>query len=228
MNSVVCAVDQYDTPARIRSYENRNDYDNLLRECKIWEAARATSAASTFFEPITIGRYGQKFVDGALRHNNPIEIADLEAGAMFPGEEKMIVSLGTGVEPPHDVTGNAMKLVETLAHLVTDTEHRNIMFRDSHRAMVDEGRLYRFNVAQGLASVGLEEHKDKDKIAMLTSRYLKNPDTRQSFASCAEVMNKGGQRLQYVGGERLASFRTKQAASHIDACVCQYCNRGQS
>ena len=29
--------------------------DPMLEICKIWEAARATSAASTFFEPIEIG-----------------------------------------------------------------------------------------------------------------------------------------------------------------------------
>ncbi len=67
------------SPARIRSYYQSQDQDTLLRECRIWEAARATSAASTFFPSIKIGRYQQTFIDGALLNNNPIEIADDES-----------------------------------------------------------------------------------------------------------------------------------------------------
>lgn len=62
----------------IRSYRSGDgEWDDLYDICKIWEAARATSAASTFFPPIQIGY--QKYVDGALRYNNPIEKADQES-----------------------------------------------------------------------------------------------------------------------------------------------------
>ena len=60
----VCATRaENSAPAVLRSYEsNRNDpfYDI----CQIWEAVRATSAASTFFEPIQIGPNEETFVDG--------------------------------------------------------------------------------------------------------------------------------------------------------------------
>ena len=39
----------------------------------IWEACRATSAAATFFDPVSIGPYGEEFIDGATESNNPIE-----------------------------------------------------------------------------------------------------------------------------------------------------------
>lgn len=55
----------------IRSYENIEAHGSLTG-AKIWEAARATSAASTFFEPISIGDHGERFTDGALIHNNPV------------------------------------------------------------------------------------------------------------------------------------------------------------
>jgi len=42
----------------------------MLNKVKIWEAARATSAATSFFNPITIGT--ESFVDGATGANNPI------------------------------------------------------------------------------------------------------------------------------------------------------------
>jgi len=50
---------------------------------KIWEAARATSAATLFFDPITIGRFNQTFVDGAGGHNNPVEAIYGEAVARW-------------------------------------------------------------------------------------------------------------------------------------------------
>lgn len=75
----VCAAQGVNADAVvIRSYKSGDDeWDDLYDICKIWEAARATSAASTFFPPIQIGY--QKYVDGALRYNNPIEKADQES-----------------------------------------------------------------------------------------------------------------------------------------------------
>jgi predicted acylesterase/phospholipase RssA len=75
----VCAVQGSNSDSVvIRSYKNgMGEWDELYPICKIWEAARATSAASTFFDPIKIGH--QRYVDGALRHNNPIEKASEES-----------------------------------------------------------------------------------------------------------------------------------------------------
>ena len=62
----------------IPSYQSGSgEWDDLYDICKIWKAARATSAASTCFDPIQIGH--QKYVDSALRYNNPIEKADQES-----------------------------------------------------------------------------------------------------------------------------------------------------
>lgn len=46
-------------------HEPRNTGD-----VKIWQAARATSAAPLYFSPIKVGEY--KLVDGALAANNPL------------------------------------------------------------------------------------------------------------------------------------------------------------
>lgn len=61
----VCAVEGLNADAVvIRSYKSK-EFDDLYGVCKIWEAARATSAASTFFDPINIA--GRDYVDGALK-----------------------------------------------------------------------------------------------------------------------------------------------------------------
>jgi predicted acylesterase/phospholipase RssA len=61
-------------------------------EWKIWEAARATSAAMKYFEPIKIA--GVEYRDGGLMYNNPIAMLHAEACDVFEGREQVIVSLG--------------------------------------------------------------------------------------------------------------------------------------
>ena len=94
-----------------------------------------------------------------------------------------------------------MNLIQTLAKIVTDSEERNRIFRSAHLDMVADNRLYRFNVDQGLAAVGLEEYKSVDQIANSTDRYLDDPDVMRSVGKCAELMRDGGQRLDLLGGE---------------------------
>lgn len=56
-------------PVFLRSYRNPQDI-SLLPDIKIWEAARATSAAPYYFKPMQVGPY--KLVDGGLGANNPL------------------------------------------------------------------------------------------------------------------------------------------------------------
>lgn len=64
------------------------------------QAARATSAAPTYFEPLKIETGGAAgyyaLVDGGLYANNPAMCALVEARRMFGQEDVMLVSLGTG------------------------------------------------------------------------------------------------------------------------------------
>ena len=53
----------------LRSYTNPLD-PSLIPNIKLWEAARATSAAPYYFEPIKVGKY--ELVDGGLGANNPL------------------------------------------------------------------------------------------------------------------------------------------------------------
>ena len=66
---------------------------------KIWEAARATSAAPTFFEPVQlqIGNKERNLIDGGIFINSPAVSAYAEAKRIFPDEKDFFVlSLGTG------------------------------------------------------------------------------------------------------------------------------------
>ncbi|KAI9834433.1 MAG: hypothetical protein M1826_002587 [Phylliscum demangeonii] len=221
----VCAVRQDDSTAVIRSYRTRAN-DRLHSICKIWEAARATSAASRLFEPITIGPFNQKFVDGGLRHNNPIDLVDIESEALWPKHDRLIISIGTGIAPGRAVNGNLMSLIETLAKIVTDSEERNRIFRTRHPEMISQNRLYRFNVDQGLNAVGLEEYQAVDLIATTTDRYLDDPDVVTDMEKCAEVMKDGGQRLNMVGGEELVEIEEAKKLGQLMCTNCEHCLQG--
>ena len=81
---------------------------HLQTKCKIWEAARATSAAPTYFQPANID--GHWFVDGGLVANDPSMAALTEAAALFGGTENinMLLSVGSGHREsvPIDVNPN--------------------------------------------------------------------------------------------------------------------------
>ncbi|CAD0083511.1 unnamed protein product, partial [Aureobasidium vineae] len=67
-------------------------------ELRIWEAARATSAAPTYFTPFSHPSSKQTYYDGGVYHNNPINIAERERKLIWPEvkEPDVVISIGTG------------------------------------------------------------------------------------------------------------------------------------
>lgn len=74
-------------------------------EHEIWEVARATSAAPTYFDPIIID--GEEYFDGGIGYNNPVALVfdEVMSKSGPPGACTMIeifdllVSIGTGQKP---------------------------------------------------------------------------------------------------------------------------------
>ncbi|RDL41440.1 uncharacterized protein BP5553_01419 [Venustampulla echinocandica] len=182
----VCATRTGNTEVAIlRSYDT-TEPKLLFDECKIWEACRATSAATTFFDPIKIGKYGQQFADGGVLYNNPIQPVEREASAIWPGcmESAVIVSIGTGSAPGGAFKGNLKKIIDGMKKIVTETERTDNDFFRAHQAMFVHNRLYRFNVFHGLADVGLEESKEKEKVANVTQTFLERADVQNLTNTC--------------------------------------------
>ena len=73
----------------------KDDYDFYM-----WQAARATSAAPTYFEVFKLNHLRSKeyyaLIDGAVFANNPAMCAYAEAKRIFPDDSLFILSLGTG------------------------------------------------------------------------------------------------------------------------------------
>jgi patatin-like phospholipase/acyl hydrolase len=63
-------------PVFLRSYKPNlstmepDEINALLPDIKVWQAARATSAAPSYFKPFNVGKYD--LIDGGLGANNPL------------------------------------------------------------------------------------------------------------------------------------------------------------
>lgn len=71
-------------------------------ELKIWEAARGTSAAPTYYKSFTHAATKHEYLDGGLFHNNPVNVADTERKLIWTDQAlrnpDIIVSIGSGFQ----------------------------------------------------------------------------------------------------------------------------------
>ena len=162
----------------LRSYATEHAVDSLsTSDCKIWEAARATSAAATFFDPIAIGQ--QEYVDGATGHNNPVESVLREADTIWKDARSRIqclMSIGTGVPDPQDFGDNLKEVVDTLKAISTETEETERRFLRNSASFGIADRYFRFNVSKGLSTIGLDEHdqKNRGRVIAASEAYLED------------------------------------------------------
>lgn len=83
-------------PAKLfRTYNNRFQRHSA-DQCQIWEAARATSCAPSFFPEIKVD--GVYYSDGGLGYNNPTKVMLQEAQSLWGPDQRIgcLLSLGTG------------------------------------------------------------------------------------------------------------------------------------
>lgn len=190
---VVCAKAVETTgTVLIRSYQSKDVLNNL--PATVCEAARATSAASSFFEPVKIGPRGRKFVDGALGANNPVEQIWNEAQTEWCGASqqlndilKCFLSIGTGNPGVKPIEEGVMKFFSnTVVGIATQTEATAKLFITRHRILYENKRFFRFNVEQGLQGVRLEEYKEQALIDAATCEYMDLQEIKAATQQCAE------------------------------------------
>jgi len=187
-NRFVCAVsgENRNLTVEFSSY-NRNLEANseLFNNVKIWEACRATSAATTFFEPIKIGRNDQVFLDGATSANNPVQKLWLEAEEIWGGsldtKVQSLISIGTGIGEVAPFGNDFVSIANTFKAIAIETERTANEFRRGHRHLDDRNAYYRFNVNKGLEKVGLEDARSRTKIASMTQAYMTEGETMKAL-----------------------------------------------
>jgi len=182
-------------PRWFRTYNVRS---NASANCKIWEAARATTAAPTFFKRIAIGETGQikeQFIDAGIRCNNPTKEIMEEARLLF-GDDRPIgslVSIGTGHPgtvglPEPDAFQKILptKLIPVLKNIATDCESTA---DDLARRFANLPDLYfRYNVTHGAGMISLEEWKKMGDVQTHTYAYLNELQVSKSINSLVKLL----------------------------------------
>ena len=176
-------------PHLFRTYQSHQTH----LECKIWEAAWATSAAPTFFEPIYIGR-AQPFVDGGLGNNNPSRTVLKEAECLFEGRPVgCLVSIGAGRGDPVRIKrpGFIQKIIPTdlihaLKAIATDCESTHEeMF--GHFANLPN-TYFRLNVEQGMQGIELSEWEKLSNVEAHTAQYMKKREVSEKLTSLVNAI----------------------------------------
>ncbi|QRV93310.1 patatin-like phospholipase protein [Ceratobasidium sp. AG-Ba] len=176
---------------------------------KIWEAARATTAAPAYFERVIVGK--DEYVDGGLQVNNPVIAAIIEGRATF-GQARNIgctLSIGTGVPPDMALSNNSgvsgapfnlWNLVETLMSLATNSQLTHLQTQELSKMKGFAGDYYRFNAKVDFPReddpkfrdkmIGLDDVASLPKFKEMTFKYLGKPEVQESIKACAEVLNR--------------------------------------
>ncbi|KAH8591275.1 acyl transferase/acyl hydrolase/lysophospholipase [Bisporella sp. PMI_857] len=207
VNEFVCTTQLRDSQkVRLRTYGCEWEEPET---CNIWEAARATSAAPMFFEPVEFKGSRVRYVDGGIWRNNPVRELYREAYQLLGARSvSCIISIGTGVLEVIDIGGNGMQLLEACKSIVTETEETA---NDFAREVMQEGRqsriYFRFNVSNGLQKVGLTEYAAVDLMTQVTRSYLGLLEVEASLKECTDTMKdesphrEGSGSLSKVPGE---------------------------
>ncbi|KAH0370527.1 hypothetical protein KCU65_g2571, partial [Aureobasidium melanogenum] len=135
-------------PELLRSYQNPLEPSEQAG-IEVWRAARATSAAPTYFESVTAG--DKELVDGGLGANNPLGWLWNEVLSVFGPTRptNCFLSIGTGIPKNVGIKG-LMSLPEALASAATNSELTHILFRtllDAYAPTSVTHKYWRLNVS---------------------------------------------------------------------------------
>jgi len=187
----VCATSKETSePVCLTSYRTPRGNNDLLNSVMIWQACQATLAASSFFDPIAVGRFGEEFVDGATGANNPVwqlwdQAKQLWGPQLLEGRVKCLVSIGTGIPSLTPFGADSQQdIYKTLVAIATETEVTAEQFRREQSLLDSTQRYYRFNVVRGLEDIGLEEAKKAKEMAAVTRRYTNSQEVQQQMQAC--------------------------------------------
>lgn len=174
----------------------------------IWEAARATSAAPTFFKCIEIGEPGLKepFIDGGMGRNNPSQCLLHEAEMVFPNRRiGCLISIGCGQASTIGIGSKPtlfhrilpLHVVSALRFIATDCE---TTAQDVARQFKDREHVYyRFNVEQGLQKIGMNQYGRLEEVTAHTKQYLRKEEHSRRVTLAARKLGEQPKRGSFGG-----------------------------
>ncbi|RSM02025.1 hypothetical protein CEP52_008226 [Fusarium oligoseptatum] len=204
-------------------------HHNRAEGIKIWEAARATSAASAYFDPIKIGPHSFEFVDGGIGTNNPVfetrncarDLWQASSNTNFDEQIRCLVSIGAGVGQSYSAKGLDMR--NNFSPFLTDTEATASRFASSHEHLAKANKYFRLTIPSGIGNIDLVDTSKPEDILGRTFMYLEENCTEQ-LDQCAKVL-RAEYRPEHEGKERFLPIyrygqynteRTHSKRSRID------------
>ncbi|KAF8748034.1 Patatin-like phospholipase [Rhizoctonia solani] len=211
------------TPHLMRSYLRRDQPTS--DKVKIWEAARATSAAPAFFAPISIGDKGVQYVDGAVSgHCNPATLAREEAEVHEGAARSYHQTYQTGHSPyirlsvEHSIDTVRMDDHEKMPQVAAATT--SYLSKELTRQLLDHAVEL---------SVGMTPIIRRDSDPTLTTSYRDHygmmtppqspPGTQPPFISLPHIESK--QEAIYKPGPGGVPYTDEQCLSPTDSSVQQ-------
>lgn len=221
--TIVCSIkssenNNFQTPFLFRSYDRKMSYSTPfernpgdLNAFAIWEVARATSAAPSYFKSIRL--FQARYYDAAVNLNNPSWEVLNEVNLLAENSQDaidLLCSIGGGnakANNPKVKFGND-SLLQDLSD-ISDVVHNKVEY-ESEQQLFD---YYRFDVNEGLQEVRMNEWKPKpsgsvtlNRIQEATSRYLEHKEVSYLIRECAKrLVEKRAQRAQTMRWERFAT-----------------------
>ena len=136
---------------RLTSYHSLRGRERLLCITKIQETGQATSAALSFFDPITINDFKESFIDGAVKANNLVykvqnKAQDIQLSSSLKDKIKCLVSIRTGILSLTPFKDNVISISQSVK---AQSKEQNLLvaseleFQDKDQKKVKERtRLY--------------------------------------------------------------------------------------
>ena len=208
-------------PFLFRTYDNLHKSEDAelqkwdrnpaqAHDIPIWQVARATAAAPTYFKPIIID--GLEYLDGGFGANNPCLEAYDEVKKMNNNAKRCvqcILSVGTGKSEgvsrfKGDGIHRYLNYWNFARKWATDSEgiHEKIDKARSDLAKPDAFEYCRLNVEEGLGRMRLDEWRTRrffrrkdgaenttlETIRKHTEKYLSDKKVQHKIKKCAELL----------------------------------------
>ena len=146
-----------------------------------------------YFKSVQFASGGERWCDGAIRRNNPINEALAELLREPQWRDRSIgclLSLGTGLARARSISSNLAGFLKGAVKMLTDAEDTAKVFSASvlGRELALTGRYFRFNVPHGMEDLQLDEWKATGRMKALATEYLSHADNGDSILSCAQSL----------------------------------------
>ncbi|KAG9662106.1 ankyrin, partial [Aureobasidium melanogenum] len=193
---VCCTSGETSQTTLLRSWHTTRGDPDLYKTVRIWEAARATSAASSFFDSISIGEPKQRFLDGGTGANNPVHHVWGEAVDCLPHRESLpdnlgcLISIGTGQPGYRPFEETVVGIGKALLNIATGTESIANQFQREKSELFENKTCFRFNVPRGLGDIGLAETEQLAAIKSMTADHLQTEAVQAEIRSCVQRLGE--------------------------------------